>query len=160
MAVNIRVARSSDAEACGHIIYQAFKGIAERHGFPSDFPTVEAAIQLSQSLIAQSSTFGVVAEESGRVVGSNFLMEGDVIRGVGPITVDPSLQDSGLGRRLMAAVIERGSGGAGIRLLQDAFNMRSLSLYASLGFEVREPVVVMTGSTSQFETMLQRCEDV
>jgi predicted N-acetyltransferase YhbS len=145
MAVNIRVARSSDAEACGRIIYQAFKGIADRHGFPPDFPTVEAAIQLSQSLIAQPSTFGVVAEESGRVVGSNFLMEGDVIRGVGPITVDPSLQDSGLGRRLMAAVIERGSGGAGIRLLQDAFNMRSLALYASLGFEVREPTVVMTG---------------
>jgi predicted N-acetyltransferase YhbS len=142
MAVNIRVARSSDAEACGRIIYQAFKGIADRHGFPPDFPTVEAATRLSQSLIAQPSTFGVVAEESGRVVGSNFLMEGDVIRGVGPITVDPSLQDSGIGRLLMAAVIERGSGGAGIRLLQDAFNMRSLALYASLGFEVREPVVV------------------
>ena len=91
MAVNIRVARSSDAEACGRIIYQAFKGIADRHGFPPDFPTVEAATRLSQSLIAQPSTFGVVAEESGRVVGSNFLMEGDAIRGVGPITVDPSL---------------------------------------------------------------------
>jgi predicted N-acetyltransferase YhbS len=145
MAINIRAASPSDAEACGRIIYQAFKGIAECHGFPPDFPTVKAAIQLALSFISQPSTFGVVAEEDGRVVGSNFLTEGDAIHGVGPITVDPSLQGRGVGRRLMAAVIERGSNGTGIRLLQDAFNMRSLSLYASLGFEVREAIVVMSG---------------
>ena len=56
-----------------------------------------------------------------------------------------ALQGGGVGRRLMEAVLERANGAAGIRLLQDAFNMRSLALYASLGFEVREPVLVMTG---------------
>jgi hypothetical protein len=50
-----------------------------------------------------------------------------------------------VGRKLMAAVMERGEGAPGIRLLQDAFHMRSLSLYESLGFEVKEPVAVMTG---------------
>ena len=39
----------------------------------------------------------------------------------------------------MEAVIERGEGAPGIRLLQDAFHMRSLSLYTSLGFDVKEP---------------------
>jgi predicted N-acetyltransferase YhbS len=145
VAVNIRAARPSDAEACGRIIFEAFKGIADRHGFPPDFPAVEVATQLAQSFIAHPSIFGVVAEEDGRVVGSNFLSEGDPIRGVGPITVDPRVQGSGVGRRLMEAVLDRGNGAAGIRLLQDAFNTRSMSLYASLGFEVREPVLVMTG---------------
>jgi hypothetical protein len=46
----------------------------------------------------------------------------------------------------MEAVLERGTGAAGIRLLQDAFNTQSMSLYASLGFEVKEPVVVMGGT--------------
>ena len=46
----------------------------------------------------------------------------------------------------MEAVIERGAGARGIRLLQDSFNMQSLSLYASLGFEVKEPAVVMSGT--------------
>jgi hypothetical protein len=64
---------------------------------------------------------------------------------VGPITVDPEGQNAGVGKRLMRAVLERGEGAAGIRLLQDAFNMRSLSLYESLGFDLREPVAVMTG---------------
>jgi len=145
MTVNLRAATPSDAETCGRIIYEAFKGIAERHGFTPDFPSVEAATQLAQSFIAHPSIFGVVAEEDGRVVGSNFLMEGNAIYAVGPITVDPRRQNSGVGRRLMAAVIERGQRAAGIRLLQDAFNMRSMSLYASLGFDVQEPVAVMTG---------------
>ncbi|HEX6979740.1 MAG TPA: GNAT family N-acetyltransferase [Alphaproteobacteria bacterium] len=145
MAVNIRVATPSDADACGRIMYAAFKGIAERHGFPPDFPSVEAATQLANSFIAHPSIFGVVAEEDGRVIGSNFLSEGDPIRGVGPITVDPHRQGGGVGRRLMEAVLERGRGVAGIRLLQAAYNMRSMSLYASLGFEVREPILVMAG---------------
>jgi hypothetical protein len=45
----------------------------------------------------------------------------------------------------MKAVIDRGQGAAGIRLLQAGYHMRSMSLYASLGFEVREPIVVMSG---------------
>lgn len=145
MTANIRLAAPSDADACGRIIHEAFKGIAERHGFAPDFPTVESATRLARSFIAHPAIYGIVAEEDGRVVGSNFLSEGDPIRAVGPITVDPPAQGSGVGRRLMAAVLERGRGAAGVRLLQDSFNMRSLALYASLGFEVREPVLVMAG---------------
>jgi hypothetical protein len=89
--------------------------------------------------------WGVVAEIDGRIDGSNFLDERDPIRGVGPITVDPAGQNSGVGRRLMEAVIERGKDAPGIRLLQDAFHMRSLSLYQSLGFDVTASCVVMSG---------------
>ena len=46
----------------------------------------------------------------------------------------------------MQAVIERGADARGIRLLQDSFNTRSLALYASLGFEVAEPVALMGGT--------------
>jgi GNAT superfamily N-acetyltransferase len=96
------------------------------------------------ALIPQPTVWGVVAEIDGRIVGSNFLHEGDPIAGVGPITVDPRYQQ-GVGRRLMEAVIKRGREAPGIRLVQDGFNMRSLSLYASLGFEVKEPLAVVGG---------------
>lgn len=145
MSMQIRPAVPPDAEACGRIIYDAFQGIAGSHGFPPDFPSTEAAIGLARAQIADPSVFGVVAELDGQVIGSNFLMEGDAIRGVGPITVDPKTQGTGVGRRLMQAVLERSSGAKGVRLLQDAFNMRSIALYSSLGFTVREPVIVMTG---------------
>jgi hypothetical protein len=64
---------------------------------------------------------------------------------VGPITVDPKAQGHGVGRRLMEAVMDRGAGARAIRLFQDSFNIQSLSLYASLGFEVKEPAVVISG---------------
>ena len=38
---------------------------------------------------------------------------------------------------------------AGIRLVQAAFHNRSLSLYTSLGFDVREPLSCLQGRTSQ-----------
>jgi N-acetylglutamate synthase-like GNAT family acetyltransferase len=84
----------------------------------------------------------------GRIVGSNFLWEQSAIAGVGPITVDPEVQNGKIGRRLMAAVLDRGSaaGRPGIRLVQAAFHSRSLSLYAKLGFVAREPLANMQGS--------------
>jgi GNAT superfamily N-acetyltransferase len=97
-------------------------------------------------LIASPAAFGVVAEEDGRVVGSNFLAEGDPIRAVGPITVGPAHQGGGVGRRLMEAVLDRAGGAAGVRLVADAFNTRSVALYASLGFEVKEPLLLLRGA--------------
>jgi hypothetical protein len=41
--------------------------------------------------------------------------------------------------------LERSKGAAGIRLFQDSFNVASLGLYASFGFEVKEPAAVMSG---------------
>jgi GNAT superfamily N-acetyltransferase len=144
-AVALREAVPDDAEACGRIIYTAFRRINESRGYPPDFPSVEAATGLARALIANTEVFGVVAAAGKRIVGSNFLTEGDPVRGVGPITVDPDYQGGGIGRRLMQAVIDRGASGRGVRLVQGAFNTVSLSLYASLGFEAREPLVVMTG---------------
>ena len=142
----LRPATPSDAEACGRIIFEAFRGIADQHGFPWDFPSVEVGTQLATTFIAASSIYGVVAELEGQVVGSNFMAEGDPIRGIGPITVDPAVQGSGVGRRLMEAALARAGDAIGVRLVQDAFNIRSLSLYASLGFNVREPLLLMQGT--------------
>ena len=143
--VTLREAEPSDVDACAQICFDAFGAFHDHHRFPRDFPMLEAAAQIMNAWIPHPSIWGVVAEIDGRIVGSNFLDERSPIRGVGPITIEPEGQSAGVGRKLMQAVVERGDGAAGIRLLQDAFNMRSLSLYESLGFEVREPVAVMTG---------------
>ncbi len=147
MPLRVRPAVAADAEACGRVMHGAFQGIAAAHGFPPDFPSAEAGTQLAAALIASPAAFGVVAEGGdGRVVGSNFLAEGDPIRAVGPITVDPACQGGGTGRRLMEAVLEHAAEAAGVRLVQDASNARSVALYASLGFEVKEPLLLMRGT--------------
>jgi GNAT superfamily N-acetyltransferase len=146
MAPQLRPAMPADAEACGRIIFEAFRGIAERHGFPRDFPSLEDGIQLAELVTHDPSCYGVVAELDGRVVGSNFMAEADPIRGIGSITVDSAVQGSGVGRRLMEAMLERAADALGVRLVQDAFNTRSIALYASVGFDVREPLLLMRGT--------------
>jgi predicted N-acetyltransferase YhbS len=143
--VRLRPIRPEDAGAVARIVYDAFAGIHDHHRFPRDFPTPEAAAGLVDAFIANPGIWGVVAERDGRIVGSNFLDERGSVRGVGPITVDPGVQESGVGRRLMEAVVDRSAGAEGIRLLQDAFNTRSMALYASLGFAITDPVAVMSG---------------
>ena len=165
MNIRIRPVTPDDAQACGRIIYEAFKGIGERHNFRPDFPSADAATQFADFFIGDPAVFGVVAESDGRVVGSNFLSEWDPVRSVGPITVDPNLQSRGTGRRLMEAVVERARGAAGVRLVQDSFNTASLSLYASLGFEVKEPLVLIEGKAdgnlpAGFEVRPMKDEDL
>ena len=143
--VTLRAIEPADAAECAQIVFDAFGALHDHHRFQRDFPALEAASGLLSMFIPHPMVWGVVAEIDGRIVGSNFLDERSPIRGVGPITVAPQGQNSGVGRKLMRAVLERGQGAPGIRLLQDAFHMRSLSLYESLGFDVKEPVVLVTG---------------
>jgi len=145
-AVRVRAIEPTDVDAAARIAYEAFAGIAERHGFPADFPDVDAARGLVAAFTEHPSIWGVVAEQDGRVLGSNFLDERSAARGVGPLTVAPAAQGNGVGRRLMEAALHRAEGtSAGVRLLQDTFNGGSFALYASLGFEAAEPVAVLGG---------------
>jgi GNAT superfamily N-acetyltransferase len=149
--VRVRTASVEDAPVCGKICYDAFFTISQRHGFPCDLPGPEVAIGLLSMMFARSDFYCVVAETDGRIVGSNCLDERSVISGVGPITIDPSAQNLGVGRKLMYAVIDRSRerGAAGVRLVQAAFHNRSLSLYSGLGFDIREPLACMQGRILQ-----------
>lgn len=102
-------------------------------------------------LFSRSDFYCVVAEADGRIVGSNCLDERSVIAGVGPITVDNSVQNLGVGKKLMQAVLDRARehNTAGVRLVQAAYHNRSLSLYLGLGFDVREPLSCLQGQTSE-----------
>jgi len=147
----LRNATPDDSAACGQICFDAFSRINLAHGFPCDFPGPEVPTGLLSMMFSNPGFFCVVAESSGRIVGSNCLDERSLISGVGPITIDPGVQNLGVGRELMQAVMDRANGraAAGIRLVQAAFHNRSLSLYASLGFDVREPLSCMQGRTQQ-----------
>ncbi len=150
-AIVLRAARPEDALACGQICYDAFSAINRQHGFPCDFPSSEATHRVLSMLFSHPGFYCVVAEIEGRIAGSNSLDERSAIAGVGPITVDPKVQNAGVGRTLMQAVLDRATkrGFAGVRLVQAAFHNRSLSLYTSLGFDVRESLSCMTGRATE-----------
>jgi predicted N-acetyltransferase YhbS len=143
--ITLRQPTPNDVPQIARICYEAFRSFHEKHAFTPDIPSVDMAQQFLGMMTAHPKMWGVVAEIDGKIVGSNFLDERDPIAGVGPITVDPHLQARGVGKALMQAVIERGRSAPGIRLVQDAFNTASMSLYASLGFEAKEPLALVRG---------------
>jgi len=144
----IRRAAPADAEVCGRICFEAFGTLAARHNFPPDFPSPEFPTRVLSTMFSHPGFFCVVAEQDGRIVGSNCLDLRTPIAGVGPITIDPAAQNRTVGRRLMQVVMTRAAEGkfAGVRLVQAAYHNRSLSLYAKLGFVVREPLACMQGA--------------
>ncbi len=175
MTAELRQARADDVPELGRICYEAFKDLSDRHGFPSDFATIEFAQQVVGMLVAQEKAYSVGAFDDDAAKGSNFInMWGDVA-GIGPISVDIAAQGEGIGRRLMDDVIAtaRSQGHDMIRLCQDAFNMQSLALYTAMGFDTREPLAYLALSSeglsdpgfrpataSDFDSMDELCQSI
>lgn len=147
MDFTIRDAALDDWQEAGRICYDAFATVSGEHGFPPDFPSVEAAALPLKWMIAHPRFYGAVAVRNGKVIGSIFMDERSAVSAIGPITVEPGQQNSGVGKALMLAAMERAAGREvlGVRLVQLAFHNRSLSLYAKLGFNVRGSYAAMYG---------------
>jgi predicted N-acetyltransferase YhbS len=156
----LRPGRIEDVDKVSKIIFEAFSAVADKHSFPPDFPSADVARGLASSLLSNPRFYSIVAEDNTRngskdknsIVGSNFLDErSNIVAGVGPLTIDPKYQNKGTGRQLMINVLERAENKnfPAIRLLQASYHSRSLALYATLGFEVREPISNMQGKPIQ-----------
>jgi hypothetical protein len=80
---NIRRIVATDVVECGRILHAAFSAIAEQHNCPPDFPSVDVAIGVASMLIGHPGFYGVVAEQDGRILGSNFIDLRSIIAGMG-----------------------------------------------------------------------------
>lgn len=147
MSLTLRRAVPDDIPVCGRILHDAFASVADQHGFPHDFPSIEAATKSMRALVTNPGFYGLAAEVGGRVVGSSFLDERSTIHAIGPVSVDPEAQDHHVGHALMVAMLERAAatGTPGVRLVQISYHNRSLSLYAKLGMDVRGTFAAMFG---------------
>lgn len=143
----LREARPEDIPGCGNIMYEAFKDIAERHGFPPDFPSAEAASGLLGALHDTPGFDAMVAEEADELLGSIFVSRRSPVGGISVITVDPKAQDQNLGRRLMQEGMQllQDQGHTRQQLVQAAYHNRSLCLYTKLGFVATDILSNMTG---------------
>jgi predicted N-acetyltransferase YhbS len=145
--VTLREAAPADIPECGRILYEAFAALATEHGFPPDFPNVAVATGCTRGLVTNPGFYGILAERGGRIIGSTFLDERSTILAIGPVSVDPAAQDAKVGRTMMEAMLRRVAErrAPGVRLVQISYHNRSISLYAKLGFDVRETFAAMYG---------------
>jgi predicted N-acetyltransferase YhbS len=149
MGLTVRPIEQADAEACGKIGFDAHKAISSAHGYPSEQPSIEFAVGMIKTLLANPNSLGALAERDGKILGSIFLhvFPPSPVTAIGPLTVDPSAE-GGVGRALMdAALMEaRKRGYDQVRLVQSPSHLRSFVLYTKCGFTLREPLFLMHGN--------------
>jgi hypothetical protein len=66
MDLTLRPGTLADAERCGTICYEAFKAIADRHHFPPDFPSPQAAVTSTERRFSHAGYYGVRVPISSR----------------------------------------------------------------------------------------------
>ena len=149
MRLVIRSIRQADAEMCGKIGFQAHKAISSAHGYPSEQPSIEFAVGMIKTLLANPNSWGALAERDGQILGSIFLhvFPPSPAAAIGPLTVGPSAE-GGVGRALMEASLmeARKRGYEQVRLVQSPSHLRSFVLYTKCGFTLREPLFLMQGN--------------
>jgi len=145
MTIRIERVRPEWVPELGRICFEAFSALQDAHGVERDFDSPDSGAMIVGMFASREDFAGFAALDGDRLLGSNFLGFSDDVAGVGPITVRPDVQAQGVGRMLMNAVLEeaRRRGIARVRLLQEAINTASLSLYTSLGFDWREACALM-----------------
>ena len=149
MTVTIRQMQAGDIPRVGAVMVSAFNDVFRRHGYPEPFPSPEVGTSIAQGYLQLEPTECFTAVQDEKIVGSGYIhLRGDTA-GIGPITVDPTVQAKGAGRALMQAVIEAGQQCPSLRLVQDAFNVVSFPLYSTLGFEAQGTIASLVGREIQ-----------
>ena len=145
MELTLVTAELAHVDELGRILFEAYKDVADRHHFPPTVRGVGTSRQSVSAMLRNSDTYGVTAVFDGDIVGGAFVTISDEVAGIAPVCVDVTFQGRGIGRSMMNRLLDyaRTHGLLKIRLTQEAHDMGSLSLYASLGFETKDTAIYM-----------------
>ncbi|MEL6535359.1 MAG: GNAT family N-acetyltransferase [Bacteroidota bacterium] len=146
MTPTLREATPADALSCGTICFEAFRDIAQQHRFKPDYPSAQVATDILAPLIEDERYFTLVAEIDGYILGSIVLDMRDEVVGLGPVTVDVNMQNTGVGKQLLTAALDHVQDRP-VRLVQAAYHNRTMAFYTRHGFEVKEMLLAIQGST-------------
>jgi len=149
--VNVRRARPEDAPACGQICFEAFHKISTDHNFPPDVPAPEHGVGLLTRIFSHPGFYCVVADRMAASPAATASTNATPSRAWGRSPSIRKRRIAASAAKLMEAVLDRARERkfAGSPLVQAAFHSRSLSLYTTLGFDVREPLAVFQGPRHQ-----------
>jgi predicted N-acetyltransferase YhbS len=154
----VRPIHPDDIQACGIIAHEAHSRVAAAHNFPSEHPSAQFSVGMIGAKAKDTNAAGFVAEQGGKILGSIFLntFSPAPVAAIGPLTVAPQAEGSRVGRMLMLAAVEEAAARhiEQVRLVQSPSHLRSLALYSKLGFDVREPLLMMQAKYRQIRPMI------
>jgi GNAT superfamily N-acetyltransferase len=143
-SIAVRPVHERDLDRAGDVNFVAFYHVAVAHGLSPSVTTPEESRRYLRHLLRFDPMGGLVAEESGEVVGVAWVHVRGPVATIGPLAVDPRSQGRGIGRLLLDRCIEAaGAGVPQVRLVNEGFNRTSLGLYLRAGFRVVAPLLYL-----------------
>ncbi len=152
MPLQVIEAQSEHIEGLAQSCIAAFNEFNEQHLLPQGTPRdVASATEMYQKLLDSEKAHVFAAVQDGQVVGSAWLRLEDDVAAFEDVNTAPAKQGNGVARAIMTQGLEAAGrlGYKKIRLTQSAHNSTALSLYASLGFEVKETFAEMKATPGQ-----------
>jgi len=148
--LEFRVPVAADAHAITEQVTTAFDGFNASVGMSSEFGSFEFALSVLEGAIQNDQAIIAVRKSDGKVMGSVFNDENDIEDGAvgcGPWSARWGELNSGVGGELVRRIVAQSlrHGARSLRLIQIGANNTSFSLYSSLGFVVREPLMAWRG---------------
>ena len=134
MKAQIRNMTAADTDRVGEMLYEAFNAGASKHGYARKMHRVETGKAWAWSLFHYGSNDLLIADVENCVAGICCLNPRGDLGGVGPVVVDPNFQGYRIGSGLMEALLMRAASRQSLRLIQEAYNPASFSLFYSFDF--------------------------
>ena len=110
-----------------------------------------------QMYLAANPSASFVVEKNGKIIAYCFGRIWGKIAWLGPVSVLPSEENQGYGKRIVLTSIEvlKSQGAKTIGLEMSAYSSRNLAFYSKLGFEPRQPVVDVIRKIPEEDPSLQ-----
>lgn len=134
MKALIRNMTKADIDPVGEILYESFNSGASKHGYVPKMQRVEVGKSWAWALLHYGSNELLIAEMENSIAGMCCLSPRGELGGVGPVVVNPDFQGHRVGSQLMDALLKRAENLQSLRLVQEAFNPASFSLFYSHSF--------------------------
>jgi len=125
---------TEDIGPLGEILYESFSSGASKHGYAPKMQRVEIGKAWAWALFHYGSNELLIAEVENSIAGMCCLSPRGDLGGVGPVVVNAKFQGYRIGSQMMAALLERAGNQQSLRLIQEAFNPASFSLFYSHKF--------------------------
>lgn len=152
MPLQIIQAQPEHIEGLAQSCVAAFNEFNDQHLLPQGTPSDAASARVMYGDLLKSDRAHVIAAlQDGDVVGSAWLRLEDDVAAFEDVNTSPAKQGNGIARAIMTSGLEAAKrlGYERIRLTQSAHNSAALSLYASLGFDVKETFAEMKATPGQ-----------
>ncbi|MBI4640051.1 MAG: GNAT family N-acetyltransferase [Candidatus Tectomicrobia bacterium] len=145
MSIQVRQIIPDDIDKVAEILFVAFARADLALGHEPTFENVAAARATTRGYMRADSEGSLLAEEDGEILGCGFLHVRGKTAGIGPVATEPMAQGKGVGRAIMRQLITIAGPDCSVRLVTGGLNLPAFTLYASLGFVVREANIGVAG---------------